>query len=260
MCALDTMMPLLSGPWPGRFGDEPTVPLPGLQPETIANLECHWTGTMTPEMHQLLQFSCGLSKTLLGSIDFTGRWYSEEPLSVFRPSLTLAIDDEGRRWIAELGKGRGLPGPVWCVLPRPEVAMLVDRNLADFLARLHSNGRSDNLLHWSTVVNIRARKIWASRHAGAIALPVAFNRMRELLGWLAGLPMDALIYDLRASGPHRGLPYGMSRERGYAHRCGRLPVFAFAGTTGVGAFAPEATMAFNNPGRGSSSSPSILGI
>jgi len=113
MSAPDTMMPLLAAPWPGRFGEQlPTFPLPGLRREAIANIESHWTGTMTPEMRQLLQFSCGLSQTPIGSVDFTGRWYPEEPLSVFRPTLTLAIDDQGRRWIAEVGKRRGLPGRI----------------------------------------------------------------------------------------------------------------------------------------------------
>jgi hypothetical protein len=116
-------------------------------------------------MRQLLQFSCGLSQTPFGRVDFTGRWYPEEPLSVFRPSLTLAIDDQGRRWIAEVGNRRGLPGPVWCVLPKPEVAMFIDRNLADSVVGLHSNQRRDGMLQWLTVLNIRARKIWASRHA-----------------------------------------------------------------------------------------------
>ena len=110
MSAPDTRMPLLAAPWPGRFGEQlPAFPLPGLRREAIANLESHWTGTMTPEMRHLLQFSCGLSQTPIGSVDFTGRWYPEEPLSVFRPSLTLAIDDQGRRWIAEVGKRWGLP-------------------------------------------------------------------------------------------------------------------------------------------------------
>jgi hypothetical protein len=196
-------------------------------------------------MRQLLQFSCGLSQTPLGSVDFTGRWYPEEPLSVFRPSLTLAVDDEGRRWIAEVGKRRGLPGPVWCVLPEPEVAMLIDRTLEDFVIRLHNNEHRDGVFQWLTVLKIRARKIWASRHARAIALPAAFSRMRELRGWLAGLPLDAWIYDLRAPGPRRGLPYGISRERGYPRRCGRLAVFAFVGTVGAGAVAQEDAMAFN---------------
>jgi hypothetical protein len=60
--------------------------------------------------------------------------------------------------------------------------MLIDRNLADFLVRLHSNLRRD---------------------------------------------------------PRRGLSYGLSRERGYPYRCGRLPVFAFVVRPAVDNRAPE---------------------
>ena len=244
MSTTDTMMPLLTAPWPGRSGEPlPTCPLPGLRPEAVAHLDAHWAGILTPEMRQLLHLSCGLSQTPLGEVDFTGRWFPEEPLSVFRPSVTLAIDDQGRRWIAEVGKRRGLPGPVWCVFPQPEVAMFVDRNLADFILRLHSSERRDSIPLWTTVLKVRARKLWASRHAAALALPVAFSRMRELRGWLATLPLDSWIYDLRAPGPRRGLPYGISRERGDAHRCGRLPVFAFVGTSDRGALVYDQSLA-----------------
>jgi hypothetical protein len=37
----------------------------GLRREVIANLDAHWIGTMTSEMCQLLQRSCGLSQTHL---------------------------------------------------------------------------------------------------------------------------------------------------------------------------------------------------
>jgi hypothetical protein len=256
MSIADTMMPLLTAPWLWRFGGPlPTCALPGLRPEALAHLEAHWTGILTPEMRQLLHASCGLSQTPLGDVDFTGRWFPEEPLSVFRPSLTLAIDDQGRRWIAEVGKRRGLPGPVWCVYPQPEVAMLVDRSLADFILRLYSTERRKSISMWTTGLSVRARKLWASRHAAAIALPVAFSRMRELRGWLAALPLDAWIYDLRTLGPRHGLPYGISRERGDAYRCGRLPVFAFVGILDRGALARDHRLACGASWEGSWSSP-----
>lgn len=258
MSNTDKMMPLLTAPWVGRSGEQLlTYPLPALGHEAIANLAAQWTGILNPEMRQLLQFSCGLADTPLGIIDFTGRWYPEEPLSVFRPSLTLAIDDQGRRWIAEVGRQRGLPGPVWCIFSQPEVAMLIDRNLADFLVRLHNNLRRDWTWQWLTALNIRARKLWACRHARAIGVPEAFSRLRELRGWLAGLPLDAWIYDLRAPDPRRGLPYGLSRERGYPHRCGRLPVFAFVGSSGPVALAAQERMVFDVAAMGSSSSPEV---
>jgi hypothetical protein len=66
MSPTDAMMPLLTAPWPGRFGEQlPTHPLPGLRREVIANLDAHWIGTVTPEMCQLTQRSCGLSQTHL---------------------------------------------------------------------------------------------------------------------------------------------------------------------------------------------------
>jgi hypothetical protein len=230
------------------------TPLPALSPEVVSNLDSHRAGIVTPEMRQVLQLSCGLTGTPLGSIDFTGRWFPEEPLASFRPSLTLAIDERGRRWIAEVHPKRGLPGPVWCVFPRPEVAMFVDRNLADFLLRLHRDMRRETLSQWLTTLSIRARTLWATRHARAIGAPVAFSRLRELRGWLATLPVNAWVYDLRAPGLRRGLPYGLMRERGALCRCGSLPVFAFTGSAGPAATAMEERAAITVTERSSWSS------
>jgi len=230
MSRADTMIPLLQAPWRDHGGERlPVTALPPLSTETIEHLDLQWTGTVTAETRKLLQRSCGLSGTPLGCIDFTGCWYPEEPLSIFRPSITLAIDDEGRRWIAEVGRKRGLPGPVWCVFPRPEVAMFVDRSVADFLIRLHSRTRRNTLSQWLTTLQSGARTLWATRHARAIAVTVAFTRLRELRGWLAELPANAWVYDLRSPGRRRGLPYGLTHERGGWYRCGRLPVFALVG-------------------------------
>jgi hypothetical protein len=234
MSRADTLIPLLQAPWRNHDGERlPVMALPPLSSETIEHLNSQWTGTgtgtVTAEMRKLLQRSCGISGTPLGCVDFTGCWYPEEPLSIFRPSITLAIDDEGRRWIAEVGRKRGLPGPVWCVFPRPEVAMFVDRSLADFLIRLHSRIRRNSFSQWFTSLHSGARTLWATRHARAVALPVAFTRLRELRGWLAGLPVHACVYDLRSPRRRRGLPYGLAHEHGGWYRCGRLPVFALVG-------------------------------
>jgi hypothetical protein len=254
MSPVDSMVPLLQGPWTARSGEQlPIVPLPPLRPEAISNLEAHWTGPLTPEMRQILRQSCGLSGTPLGSIDFTGLWYAEEPLSIFRPCLTLTIDERGCRWIAELGKTRGLPGPIWCVFPRPEVALLIDRNLPEFLQRLHTNIRRDCLSDWLTTLSIRARRLWASRHGRAIGVPVAFSRLKEIRGWLAELPVNAWVYDLRAPGINRGLPYGLMHERGELLRCGRLLVFAFIGSVGPAASAVDESITLQ-PAEGSSRS------
>lgn len=255
MSPVDAVMPLLQKPWIGRHGERlPIVPLPAIRPEAVTNLEAHWAGILTPEARELLQRTCGLSGTPLGSIDFTGRWFPEEPLSIFRPCITLAMDDQGRRWIAELGKGRGLPGPVWCIFPRPEVALLIDRNLGDFLQRLHVNVRRESMSEWLTTLSIRARKLWASRHGRAIGVPVAFSRFKEIRGWLAGLPVNAWVYDLRAPGASRGLPYGLMHERGQLVRCGRLLVFAFTGSAGPAAGVVEEMASIRSP-EGSLRSP-----
>ena len=134
MSAPDTMMPLVSAPWLDADGNPLSVkPLPGLRSEVIQSLECSYPGILTPAMKALLGTCCGLAGTELGSIDFTGCWFLEEPYAVFRPALTLAIDDAERRWIAEIGN-KDLPGPVWCVFPDPEVAVYVSDDLAAFMA------------------------------------------------------------------------------------------------------------------------------
>jgi hypothetical protein len=75
-----------------------------------------------------------------------GCWFPEEPCPVFRPCLTLAVDDAGRRWIAEFG-GKDLPGPIWCVFHDPKVAVYISDDLAAFtgyvgapVGAVHSNG------------------------------------------------------------------------------------------------------------------------
>ena len=131
MSALDTMMPLVSAPWVNADGNPLSVrALPGLRSDVIQSLECSYPGILTPAMKDLLGTCCGLAGTALGSIDFTGCWFLEEPSAVFRPALTLAIDDAERRWIAEIGD-KDLPGPVWCVFPDPEVAVQLGADLRE---------------------------------------------------------------------------------------------------------------------------------
>lgn len=230
MSRADNLIPLLQAPWRDHDGERlPVTALPPLAGESIQQLNTQWTGTLTAAMRKLLQRSCGVSGTPLGCIDFTGCRYPQEPLAIFRPSITLAIDDEGRRWIAEVGRNRGLPGPVWCVFPQPEVAIFLDRNLAHFLIRLHSRIRRNSFPQWFTSLQNDARTLWATRHANAIAVPIAFSRSRELRGWLTELPADAWVHDLRSPGHRRGLPYGLAQAPRGWYRCGRLPVFALVG-------------------------------
>jgi hypothetical protein len=82
-----------------------------------------------------------LAATELGSVDFTGCWFRAEPCPVFRPCLTLAVDDNGRRWIAEIGH-KGLPGPIWCVFADPQVAVYVSDDLQNLGPSAHRMGEA----------------------------------------------------------------------------------------------------------------------
>jgi hypothetical protein len=121
MSTTDTT-PLVSAPWFDADGNPlPVRALPGLRPEVIQGFECSYPGIIKPTLRALLETCCGLAATEIGSIDFTGCWFPEEPCTVFRPCLTLAIDDAGRRWIAEIGD-KDWPGPIWCLFHDPNVA------------------------------------------------------------------------------------------------------------------------------------------
>lgn len=239
MSTPDTMMPLVSAPWSDADGNPLSVrALPGLRSEVIQSLECSYPGILSPAMKALLGTCCGLAGTDLGSIDFTGCWFLEEPYSVFRPALTLAVDDAERRWIAEVGN-QDLPGPVWCVFPDPEVAVHVCDDLATFVATLREHTCRGETHAWLQDLSARARTVWFRRHALAIRPHEAYHSDRAIRGWLVGLPFDAYVYDLRAPGTARGWPYGVAGPSGRLYRCGRLPVFAVAGLPSEGWRAPH---------------------
>jgi hypothetical protein len=189
-------------------------------------------------MQALLSTCCGLAGTALGSIDFTGCWFPEEPYAVFRPALTLAIDDAERRWIAEIGD-KDLPGPVWCVFPDPEVAVYVSDDLAAFMATIREYTGRGEMHAWLHGLTAQARTVWSRRHALAMRPHEAAHSDRAIRGWLLGLPVDAYVYDLRAQRIARGWPYGVAGPSGRFYRCGRLPVFAVAGLPAEGWRAPR---------------------
>lgn len=218
MSAPDRMVPLLSAP--------AITPVPGLRTEVIQGLQASYPGILTPEMRSLLQWSCGLTGGELGTVDFTSRWHPMEPLGVFRPCLTLAIDDEGRRWVAETSRHSGLPGPIWCVLSEPEVAIHVSDDLSEFLALLNATAHRGRTSRWLREISQEARTVWANRDILARRSQVQCEQNRELRVWLAGLPLDAHVYDLRRPWKVRGWPYGLAGPDGCLHRCGKLPVFA----------------------------------
>jgi len=228
------MMPLVTAPWFGADGNPlPIRPMPGLRPEVIQGLECLSPGIIGPAFRALLAKCCGFAGTELGSIDFTGCCFPQEPCPVLRPCLTLAIDGDGRRWIAESGE-KDLPGPIWCVFSEPEVAVYVSDDLAGFIATLHDRACRDQTRAWFLSLTARARAIWARRHRLAVRprkIPWSDEAIR---GWLLGLPFDAYVYDLRTRTIARGWPYGLAGPRGRLYRCGRLPVFAVAGSPAEG--------------------------
>jgi len=230
MSPADTMTPLVSTPWFNADGNPlPERVLPGLRPEVIQDLECSFPGIISPAYKALLATCCGLAETELGSIDFTGCWFPEEPCAVFRPCLTLALDDAGRRWIGEIGN-KELPGPIWCVFPDPKVALYVSEGLAAFIATLRGCACRGETLQWLQNLSTQARTVWARRHSLARRPYELHESDAQVRGWLAGLPFDAYVYDLRTPTIARGWPYGLAGPSGRLYRCGPLPVFSVAGS------------------------------
>ena len=239
MSRSDVTMPLISAPWLNAGGNPLSVtPLPGLRSEVIQSLECSYPGILSPPMKDLLGSCCGLAGTELGSIDFTGCWFLEEPYPVFRPALTLAIDDAERRWIGEVGN-KDLPGPIWCVFPKPEVAVYVCDDLAAFLGLLRERTCRGDMAAWLQHLTAQARAVWSRRHALALRPHEAHRTDRAIRGWLRTLPSDAYVYDLRTPTDARGWPYGVVGPSGRYYRCGRELVFAVAGLPAQGWRAPH---------------------
>lgn len=115
MSTPDKVVPFLPAPAAApSSGRLEFTPVPGLTPEAIQGLEASYPGTLTDAMCAFLRTSRGLTAAELGTIDFTGRWHPEEPISVFRPCMTLASDDEGRRWrqhMAQIAATGAVPRP-----------------------------------------------------------------------------------------------------------------------------------------------------
>ncbi len=243
MSALDTMAPVLTTPWVDASGKTLSVrALPGLRPELIKTLNSTYPGIINPTVQALLATCCGLADSELGFVDFTGCCFPEEPCTVFQPCLTLAIDDAGRRWIAEV-RNKDLPGPVWCVFPDPQVAVYVSDDLQTFLAMLHEHAHRSQTLAWLQDLSADAQAVWAHRRALALRPYNAYHSDKEIRAWLSSLPSDAYVYDLRRPSTVRGWPYGVAGPSARQYRCGRLPVFAVAGspTEGWRAGQPETT-------------------
>jgi hypothetical protein len=227
MSTHDNVVPLLPAPGTRIAGGALRFShAPGLRLEAIQGLEASYPGILTDEMRSLLQATCGLTAAEFGTIDFTSRWHPAESLNVFHPCLTLATDDEGRRWIAETSRLRGLPGPVWCVLPEPAVAIYASDDLGALLSTLDDRTRRGRLSKWLRSLDQEARTVWACRQTLARESYRNCQHDRGVRGWLAELPFDAYVYDLRVPSALRGWPYGMAGPDGRLFRCGHLPVFA----------------------------------
>jgi hypothetical protein len=234
MSTLDTMTPIISSPWLDANGRALAVrPLPGLCPEVIKTLERAHPAIISSALTELLSACRGLADTDLGHIDFTGCCFPEEPCSVFNPCLTIAVDDAGRRWIAEVGDG-DLPGPVWCVFPKPEVAVFVSDDLASFLWTFRDRASRGATLTWLQELTAMARAVWSHRRTLALRPHNVDPSDDQIEGWLSSLPSNAYVYDLRTPTIARGWPYGVAGPSGRLYRCGRLPVFAAAGAPAEG--------------------------
>src|SRR5579883_2881006 len=158
------VVPLSLAPMkPPRSGALEFTPVPALSPQAIQGLKASYPGLLTGEMRSFLQTTCGFTAPEFGTIDLTGRWHPAEPIDVFHPCVTLAIDDEGRRWIAETSRSRGLPGPVWCVLSDPPVVLYASDDLAGLLSSVDETARSGRLSTWLHGLDQEARAVWHHR-------------------------------------------------------------------------------------------------
>lgn len=228
MSTVDTMARLLEASWHNNSSHSRATPLPGLRPEVIRGMASSKPDILNTDLCRLLRTSCGIAGTPLGDIDFTGQWYPEEPLAILRPCLSLAVDDLGRRWLAEIPGDTGLPGPVWCVFPEPPVTVYVSDDLGSFLSTLRERAQQGCTGQWLRSLAAEARAIWAERIAAALRSRNTCREDRRIRGWLSALPFDAHVYDLRPPALARGWPHGLRGPSGRLYRCGRLPVFAVA--------------------------------
>jgi hypothetical protein len=226
----NTMLPVLAHPWINAEGQAlPIQSGPGLKPSAIDSLRTTFLGTLTPDFEQILRLSCGLDGTALQYIDFTGQWHKDEPLAVFRPCLSLANDAHGRRWIAETGNTRGLPGPVWCVMQDPEVVVYVNADLGEFLKLLRRTTCDQSIEGWLKAVDTAAERAWKQRGALAFYSRQECGHDPQVRQWLLQLPRDARVYDLRSTKFGGAWPYGAAGATGRFHRCGRELLFAVSG-------------------------------
>ena len=128
-----------------------------------------------------------------------------------------------------MGAG-ALPGPIWCVFPQPEVAVYVSEELSGFLATIRGYSCRGQMLTWLQEMAATAHAVWSHRRTLALRPHSAKHQDEQIREWLSSLPSDAYVYDLRGQKSIRGWPYGVAGPSSRLYRCGRLPVFAAAGS------------------------------
>lgn len=233
MSSPDTLTPFISAPWLDPLGRPLAVrPLPGLRPEILRKLR-YCRGAMAHDYREFLTCCSGLANTELGNLDFTGSWYPEEKCPVLNPCLTLAVDHQGRRWVCELSAD-GRPGRVWCLFAEPTVAVYVSDTLAEFLATLRDRTCHGRLFSWLQDLTAQAYAIWKHRRTLARRPHRGVDADAEFAEWLATLPQEAFVYDLRTPMAARGWPFGLAGSSSRLFRYRDMPVFAVAGSHRAG--------------------------
>jgi hypothetical protein len=106
------------------------------------------------------------------------------------------------------------------------VTLYASDDLGVFLSMLNDATRRGRLSKWLRGLDQEASAVWARRQALARESYQSCQQDRGVRGWLAELPFDAYVYDLRTPSAMRGWPYGVAGPDGRLFRCGHLPVFA----------------------------------
>jgi hypothetical protein len=93
-------------------------------------------------------------------------------------------------------------------------------------------------LIWLQGLLAQAHVVWSRRRTLALRSFDSCSSDGAIRAWLASLPFDAYVYDLRHCTPARGWPYGLAGPSARLYRCGQLPVFAVAGWPAGSRWAP----------------------
>lgn len=204
-------------------------PEPGLDPAAVAILKRTFPARLTPDFERLLRGTDGFATTTSQADALTDPACARESLTVLRPSLTLAVDDRGRRWIAETVTKSGIPGPVWCVYENPQVVVYISADVREFVGILLQQGDQHAMSGWLKSLEAAAERTWQHRGTLAFQSRQHVSQDPRARPWLLQLPRDARIYDLRTATFGDAWPYGAAGAAGRLHRCERELLFAVSG-------------------------------